>query len=94
MDLAPSPARRYEPMVRTPPQQHTAEGHEVRERLRTPLAILLAALMVATVEITYQKATGETLSIGPVRPFWIAAPLAVFGVCFTLWRLMEDRSDE
>jgi hypothetical protein len=66
----------------------------VRERLRAPLAILLAALMVATVEITYHKVTGEMLSIGPVRPYWIAAPLALVGVGFTLWRLMEDRSDD
>jgi serine/threonine protein kinase len=76
------------------PRRRVAEGREVRDRLRAPVGILLVALAVASVEIGFHRFTGGDLAIGPVRPFWIAAPLALFGVGFTLYRLMEDRSDE
>jgi hypothetical protein len=76
------------------PPRRAAEGHDLRERLRGPLAILLAALAVATLDFVFHKVTGSQLAFGPVRPFWIAAPLALFGVGFTLWRLMEDRTDD
>jgi serine/threonine-protein kinase len=93
-DLAPGAARRFEDEGTRAPLRASAEGRHLRERLRAPVTILLAALAVATVELTVQKVTGEGLTLGPVRPFWIAAPLALVGVGFTLWRLMEDRSDD
>ena len=49
---------------------------------------------VAILEVAFHRITGSQLMFGPVRPFWIAAPLALFGVGFTLWRLMEDRTDD
>jgi hypothetical protein len=76
-----------------PPRLHAAEGHDVRNRLMAPLGLLLVALAIATLQVGYHKATGEELAFGGVRPFWVAAPLALLGVGFTLWRLMEDRDD-
>jgi serine/threonine-protein kinase len=64
------------------------------ERLRAPLGILLLALAVALSDIVYTKMTQSPLMLGPVRPFWIAAPLALFGVGFTLWGLMRDHDEE
>ncbi len=92
--MAPASVRRPGHLAGRPPPHHAAEGHDLRERLRAPLGILLTAIVVASLEIGYHRLTGGDLSLGPVRPFWIAAPLALFGVGFTLWRLMEDRSDE
>jgi hypothetical protein len=63
------------------------------ERLRAPLGILLLALAVALSDIVYTKVTESPLMLGPVRPFWIAAPLALFGVGFTLWGLMRDHDE-
>jgi hypothetical protein len=31
--------------------------------------------------------------LGPLRPFWIAAPLAIVGVGFTLWRFIGGDHD-
>jgi hypothetical protein len=76
------------------PRRHVAEGSELGDRLRAPLGVLLLALAVASAELGFHRFTGGDLALGPVRPFWIAAPLALFGVGFTLYRLMEDRSDE
>ncbi len=70
-----------------------AERHEVSERLRAPLGVLLVALAVASSEIGYHRFVGGDLTFLGVRPFYIAAPLALIGVGFTLWRLMEDRDD-
>ena len=36
----------------------------------------------------------QHLMLGPVRPFWIAAPLTLFGVGFTLWRLVGTQRDD
>jgi hypothetical protein len=66
----------------------------LRQRLALPLGLLLSALAVASLEVGYHKYVGGDLMLGPIRPFWIAAPLALVGVGFTLWRLMEDQSDE
>ena len=99
--VAPAPGR-FDPAtasVHRPPtgwpslQTRPAEGRELRNRLRAPLGILLLALAIATLPVGYQKVTGEELTFGGVRPFWLAAPLALLGVGFTLWRLMGDDDD-
>jgi hypothetical protein len=69
-------------------------GQDVRERLRAPVGILLLALVVAGADTAFHRITGEGLMLGPIRPFWIAAPLALIGVGLTLWRLiLEDPGD-
>jgi serine/threonine-protein kinase len=67
--------------------------NDLKERLRTPVGILVAALLVAGADTFWYRVTGDHVSLGPVRLFWIAAPLALFGVGFTLWRLMEGHDD-
>jgi serine/threonine-protein kinase len=89
--LSPGPQRR--PDLATRPQ-YTGPRRSLGERLRAPLGILVAAILVATIEVGYHKLGGGDLMFGPVRPFWIAAPLAIFGVGLTLWRMMEDHGDE
>ena len=37
----------------------------------------------------YTRATGEILALGPVRPVWVAGPLALVGVALTCWRLLS-----
>ena len=62
-------------------------------RIRGPLIVLSLAIAISATEIAYTRMTGTPLMLGPVRPFWIAAPLALFGVAFTFWRFMGDRDD-
>jgi hypothetical protein len=64
------------------------------ERLRAPLGTLLGSLAVALIAYFYQQSTGNPLVLGPVRVTWIAAPLALFGVGFLLWRLIGAHPDE
>jgi hypothetical protein len=64
------------------------------QRLKAPVAILLSALVVALADYAYHRSTGGQLALGPIRAFWIAAPLALVGVGFMLWRLMEGHVDD
>jgi serine/threonine-protein kinase len=75
-------------------RRRAAEPVNLGDRLKAPVGALLGALLVALLDIGFQKATGNPLTLGPVRPFWIAAPLALFGVGFLLWRLMGAHEDD
>jgi hypothetical protein len=79
-----------------PPSRGDKGNTEIRElgaRIRGPLAVLCLALVISLAEVAYTRITSKPLMLGPIRPFWIAAPLALIGVAFTLWRFMEDRDD-
>ena len=97
---APPAAAPQEPMVKLAPALALRRSGEtkaplsVRERLLAPVGMLLGALVVAGIDTVFHKVTGNPLELGPVRPFWIAAPLALVGVGFLLWRLMGVHDDE
>jgi eukaryotic-like serine/threonine-protein kinase len=76
-----------------PASEGNAELQQLGARIRGPLAVLLLALAISISEIVYARVTSKPLMLGPIRPFWIAAPLALVGVAFTLWRFMGDRDD-
>jgi len=63
------------------------------ERLRAPLGVLALAITISAIEIAYTRLTGTPMMLGPLRPFWIAAPLAIVGVGFTLWRFIGGDHD-
>ncbi|MEP7123404.1 MAG: serine/threonine-protein kinase [Byssovorax sp.] len=69
------------------------EPMSLRDRLRAPLGVLALAITISALEIAYTRITGTPLMLGPIRPFWIAAPLAIVGVGFTLWRFIGSDSD-
>jgi serine/threonine-protein kinase len=69
------------------------EPMSLRDRLRAPLGILALAITISALEIAYTRVTGTPLMLGPIRPFWIAAPLAIVGVGFTLWRFIGGDAD-
>ena len=69
------------------------EPMSLGDRLRAPLAILAIAITISAFEIAYTRLTGTAPMLGPLRPFWIAAPLAIVGVGFTLWRFIGGDND-
>ena len=69
------------------------EAAGLHARLRGPVLVLLIALAIALTDTLYNKLTEAQLMVGPVRPLWVASPLAVFGVAFTLWRLIGYHDD-
>ena len=69
------------------------EPMSLRDRLRAPLGILALAITISAVEIAYTRIIGTPLMLGPLRPFYIAAPLAIVGVGFTIWRFIGGDND-
>ncbi len=69
------------------------EPMSLGDRLRAPLAILAIAITISAFEIAYTRITGTAPMLGPLRPFWVAAPLAIIGVGFTLWRFIGGDND-
>jgi eukaryotic-like serine/threonine-protein kinase len=69
------------------------EPMSLRDRLRAPLTILALAITISAIEIAYTRITGTPLMLGPLRPFYVAAPLAIVGVGFTLWRFIGGDND-
>lgn len=69
------------------------EPMSLGDRLRAPLGVLALAITISAVEIAYTRFTGTPMMLGPLRPFWIAAPLAIVGVGFTLWRFIGGDHD-
>jgi serine/threonine protein kinase len=88
-DLAPVNLNRSAPLGRV----DAPESMSLGDRLRAPLGILALAITISALEIAYTRFTGTPLMLGPLRPFWIAAPLAIVGVGFTLWRFIGGEND-
>jgi hypothetical protein len=95
---AAAPLDRGAPQVITAPVPGKLKLQVARptlgERLVLPVALLLGGLVVGLADFAYHKITGNSLELGPVRPFWIAAPLALVGVGLLLWRLIGVHEDE
>jgi len=83
---------RHDPPLHPPPRSRSG-GQDGLQRLRAPLGVLFLALAVAGFDIVYHRLTGGDLTFAGIRPFYLAAPLALIGVGLTLWRLMEVRDD-
>jgi serine/threonine-protein kinase len=84
-----APAQRPGPIGRV----DEPEPMSLRDRLRAPLGILALAITISGLEIAYTRLTGTPLMLGPLRPFYIAAPLAIVGVGLTLWRFIGGDND-
>ena len=95
----PDPAPRHAELAPVEPtgplgRRDEPEPMSLGDRLRAPLAILALAILISAFEIAYTRLTGTSPMLGPLRPFWIAAPLAIVGVGFTLWRFIGDGGDD
>ncbi len=91
---SPGAVVRHDPLPYHPrPPRSRPRGQDGVQRLRAPLGVLVLALAVAGSDIVYHRVTGGALTLLGLRPFYFAAPLALIGVGFTLWRLMEVRDD-
>ena len=81
----------------SPPPPRAAASLDLRDLgilLRRPLQLMAAAIGITLIDVLVTRFAGATLMIGPVRPAWIAGPLALAGVAFALWRIFGARSDE
>jgi hypothetical protein len=70
-----------------------AELGDLRLRLKVPLCLIGAALVLTLIDLAVAKASGDPLALGPIRAYWIAVPLALGGVALAFWRIFGAEED-
>jgi hypothetical protein len=58
-------------------------------QLGAPLRLLAVAIAIAAADMVLVRVMGQTLAVGPVRPLWVAGPLAIAGAAWLVARLMR-----
>ncbi|WP_437339242.1 serine/threonine protein kinase [Sorangium sp. So ce394] len=99
--LSDLPSMRYRPSARPPapdarprpPEpKPIAAGPSLLQQLALPVACIVFACVVTVADLI-MKRSGEVLSFGPVRSFWVAGVLLLFGVGLFFWRMLGDAGD-
>jgi hypothetical protein len=62
----------------------------LKERLRLPLKLIIAGMLVGICGVAYAEVTGEPLAVGPVQPLFVAGPLVILGVLIALVRFFQQ----
>ncbi len=62
----------------------------VLEKLSGPLKLVGLALFIAIGDQAHTRLTGEVLSLGPARPFWLSAGLIAIAVALAFARLLSS----
>jgi serine/threonine-protein kinase len=81
---APSPSRRRPPE----PVPSVRATRAAMNRLVRPVQLITLAVLLMIADFLYTAITGESVSLGPVRIFWIAGPLAGAGLVWLLRTLI------
>ena len=98
--VRPMPVRRpmysSQPLMQVHAQQPTAApslapARTLLELLATPLKLAGAAVLLTLVDQGFARFTGEALSFGPVRPYWVSALLVVIAAVMTFARLLDTQ---
>ncbi|WP_437581379.1 serine/threonine protein kinase [Sorangium sp. So ce887] len=98
--LSDMPSARYRPSTRPPADirprppepRPIATGPTLLQQLGLPVACIVFACVVTVADLI-MKRSGEVLSFGPVRSFWVAGVLLLFGVGLFFWRMLGDPGD-
>ncbi|XXX82302.1 serine/threonine-protein kinase [Sorangium sp. So ce134] len=98
--LSDLPSARYRPTARPPapdarprpPEPKPVTGPTLLQQLALPVACIVFACVVTVADLI-MKRSGEVLSFGPVRSFWVAGVLLLFGVGLFFWRMLGDAGD-
>jgi serine/threonine-protein kinase len=62
------------------------------QQLGLPVACIVFACLLTVADLI-MKSSGQGLSFGPVRSFWVAGVLLLFGVGLFFWRMLGDPND-
>jgi serine/threonine-protein kinase len=57
--------------------------------LKGPIQVLVIAILLMAADWFYAAATGTVFHVGPARAFWIAGPLAIYGVAMLALRILR-----
>ncbi len=84
---APHPAERGRAPSRA--MEHERGGRVNELGIGGPIRLLVVAILIAVADMAITRTLGQQLSIGPVRPLWVAGPLAFAGAAWLLVRVVQ-----
>jgi eukaryotic-like serine/threonine-protein kinase len=58
-------------------------------QMSAPLWLLVLATIIAAADMVAPRVLGHAISVGPVRPLWIAGPLALGGALWLVFRIIN-----
>ncbi|KYF65801.1 serine/threonine protein kinase [Sorangium cellulosum] len=97
--LSDMPSARYRPTGRPPadlrprpPDPKPLAGPTLLQQLALPVACIVFACVLTVADLIIKR-SGEALSFGPVRAFWVAGVLLLVGVGLFFWRMLGDAGD-
>ncbi|WP_437683309.1 serine/threonine protein kinase [Sorangium sp. So ce131] len=97
--LSETPASRYrptsrpaDPRPRAPAPPSPRAGPTLLQQLALPVACIVFACVITVADLI-MKSSGQVLSFGPVRSFWVAGALLLLGVGLFFWRMLGDPGD-
>ncbi|AUX23182.1 protein kinase [Sorangium cellulosum] len=94
------PSARYRLPPRSPSDMRPRPAADPKQRpaptllqqLGLPVACIVFACLLTVADLI-MKSSGQGLSFGPVRSFWVAGVLLLFGVGLFFWRMLGDPND-
>jgi eukaryotic-like serine/threonine-protein kinase len=85
------PSRQARAVARTiGARPRRSEAVSLRTKLREPIQCIVAGCLVMIADYVFTAVNGEPFALGPVRAFWIAAPLVIGGVGLAVVRLFAN----
>ena len=81
------------PAFESDPGPVTQAATAVKGRYLWPAILLGFAIAITVADLVAVRAVGAPLSIGPVRSFWRAGPLALAGAVTLIWKIVAEDDD-
>jgi len=81
------------PTFESDPGPVTQAATAVKGRYLWPAILLGFAIAITVADLVAVRVWGAPLSIGPVRSFWIAGPLALAGAVTLIWKIVAEDDD-
>lgn len=77
-------------VARAAPLDSHVGTQELGRQLGGPVKLVLFGVAIMAADLVYSSQMGGQLALGPIRPFFIAGPLVLFGVALGVTRLIRD----
>jgi eukaryotic-like serine/threonine-protein kinase len=90
--LPPTSMRPPPETVRPPAEPPPRAAQGLVRQIGVPVLFIVFACALTVTDLI-MKSSGPGLSFGPVRSFWVAGVLLLFGVGLFFWRVLEDPGD-
>ncbi|MFO0591127.1 MAG: protein kinase [Polyangiaceae bacterium] len=92
---SPAPLRSASsaPPARAPMTSEADTMARAKKRYGAPAILLGVAIAIMLIDLVAVRVWGTTIAVGPVRPVWVAGPLALVGSVLLIWKVVSEEDD-